>query len=247
MSPRVSPHNLVWVSELRLGRKFKSSLLPPRATMAPFKVYWWGQFLNGMLLCLTCACNQVVVKILNVMKNHLLAKDPDFEARTRMINEAHNLRLLSASRHPNFPVLLGFDTKSMPYHIITAFECWGNLRTFLQRRQDVESREQTVHLLRMLDDVACALSHLKELGLVHRCVNAENILVGDNFKCKLSGLHSLRRLTVETAEQGILMTKIFAEYRTLVHLHIKKQIRNCDFRPNQTKIQTTCKIHIIFL
>ena len=186
-----------------------------------------------------CACNQVIVKMLNVLKTHLLAEDPKFEARTRLINEAHNLRRLSASRHPNFPVLLGFDTKSMPYHIITGFECWGNLRKFLQRRRDVESRYQAVHLLRMLDGVVCALLHLEKLGLVHRCVNADNILVGDNFVCKLSGLHSLRRLTLETTEQGILFTKIFAEYRTRLHLHMRKQIRNFDFRPSQTKIQTT--------
>ena len=185
------------------------------------------------------AYNQVVVKMLIVKKNHLLLEDPQFEARTRLMYEAHNLCRLSASRHPNFPVLLGFDTKSMPYHIITAFECWGNFRTFLQRLRDVESRDQAVDLLWMLDDVVYALSHLEELGLVHRCVNAENILVGDNFVCKLSGLHSLRRLTLETAEQGILMTKIFAEYRTRVHLYIRKQIGNCDFRPSQTKIQTT--------
>ena len=232
MFPRVSPHNLLWVYVLWRGRNFESSLPPPRTTIACFKVNWYRRFLNGMQLCLTCARNQVVVKILKVMKDHLLAEDPNFEARTRLINEAYNLRLLSASRHPNFPVLLGFDSKSMPYHIITAFECWGNLRKFLQRRQDVESRDQAVHHLRMLDGVVCALSHLEKLGLVHRCVNAENILVGDNFVCKLSGLHSLRRLTLESTEQGILFTKIFAEYRTRVHLHIKKQIRNCDFRPN---------------
>ena len=177
--------------------------------------------------------------MLNVMKNHLLGEDPKFEARTRMMYEAHNLRRLGASSHPNFPVLLGFDTKSMPYHIITAFECWGNLRKFLQRRQDVESRDQALHLLKMLDGVVCALLHLEKLGLVHRCVNAENILVGDNFVCKLSGLHSLRRLTVETMEQGILLTEIFEDYRTGKNLHIRKQIRNCDFRRSEIKIQTT--------
>lgn len=158
-----------------------------------------------MQLCLTCACNQVVVKILNMMESDLLAEDPKFEARTRLINEAHNLRLLSASRHPNFPVLLGFDTRSIPYQIITAFECWGNLRKFLQRREDVESRDQAGQLLKMLDGIVCALSHLQKLGLVHRCVNAENILVGDNFVGKLSGLHSLRRLTPETTKQGIFV------------------------------------------
>ena len=186
-----------------------------------------------------CACYQVVVKMLNVMKNHLLGQDPEFEARRRLINEAHNLRRLSVSSHSNFPVLLGFDTKSMPYHIITAFECWGNLQKFVQLQRDMESRAQPVDLLKMLVGVVCALLHLEKLGLVHRCVNAENILVGDNFVCKLSGLHFLRLLSLEPTKQGILLTKIFAEYRFHVHLHIKKQIRNCDFGPNQTKVQTT--------
>ena len=183
-----------------------------------------------MQLSSMCACNQVVVKMLKVMKNHLLGEDPKFEARTRMMYEAHNLRRLGAFSHPNFPVLLGFDTKSMPYHIITAFECWGNLRKFLQLRQNVESRDQAVQLLRILDGVVYALLHLEGMRLVHRCVNAENILVGDNFVCKLSGLHSLRRLTVETMEQGSLFTEIFEDCRTGVHLHIRKQIGNCDFR-----------------
>ena len=70
----------------------------------------------------------------------------------------------------------------------------------------MESRDQAVHLLRMLDGVVCALLYLEKLGLVHRCVKAENILVGDTFVCKLSGLHSLRRLTLQTIEQGILFT-----------------------------------------
>ena len=103
----------------------------------------------------------------------------------------------------------------------------------------MESRDQALHLLKMLDGVVCALLHLEKLGLVHRCVNAENILVGDNFVCKLSGLHSLRRLTVETMEQGILLTEIFEDYRTGKNLHIRKQIRNCDFRRSEIKIQTT--------
>ena len=171
------------------------------------------------------------------MKNHLLGEDPKFEARRRLTNEAHNLRRMSVSSHPNFPVLLGFDTKSMPYHIITAFECWGNFRKFLQHRRDMESRDQPVRLLKMLEGVICALLHLGTMKLVHCCVNAENILVGDNFVCKLSGLHFLRHHTQEPTKQGILFANIFEEYRAQVHIHIRKsnKIRNCDFRPNQTK------------
>ena len=140
--------------------------------------------------------------MLNVKKNHLLANNPDFEARKRLINEAHNMRRLSESQHPNFPVLLGFDTINLPFHIITAFERWGNLRQFLRVRRDMETNVQPVDLLKLLNGICRALSHIEALGLVHRCVNAENILVGDNFECKLSGLHSLRPLTFEQGDQG---------------------------------------------
>ncbi|XP_068725930.1 uncharacterized protein [Montipora capricornis] len=147
---------------------------------------------------------KVAVKVLNVKKNHLLADNPDFEARRRLINEADNMRRLSESQHPNFPVLLGFDTINMPFHIITAFEKWGNLRQFLQLRRDMAPYVQPVDLLKMLTGICRALSHIEALGLVHRCVNAENILVGDNFECKLSGLHSLRPLTFEQSDQDSL-------------------------------------------
>ena len=156
------------------------------------------------------------------MKNHLLGEDPKFEARTRLMNEAHNLRLLSASSHPNFPVLLGFDTERMPYHIITAFECWGNLRNFLQQRRDMESRDQTVCLLKMLKGVICALLHLGTMKLVHCSVNAENILVGDNFVCKLSGLHFLRHHTQEPTKQGILFANIFGRIIVLKYISISE-------------------------
>ena len=147
--------------------------------------------------------------MLNVKKNHLLADNPDFEARRRLINEADNMRRLSESQHPNFPVLLGFDTINMPFHIITAFEKWGNLQEFLQLCRDMEPYVKPVDLLKMLIGICRALLHIEELGMVHRCVNAENILVGDNFACKLSGLHSLRPLlTFEQSDQGIALKHI---------------------------------------
>ena len=147
--------------------------------------------------------------MLNVKKNHLLANNPDFEARRRLINEADIMRRLSESQHPNFPVLLGFDTINLPFHIITAFEKWGNLRQFLQLRRDMEPYVQPVDLLKMLNGICRALSHIEALELVHRCVNAENILVGDTFECKLSGLHSLRPLTFEQSDQGNALKHMF--------------------------------------
>ncbi|XP_068726267.1 uncharacterized protein [Montipora capricornis] len=154
---------------------------------------WEGRFQRKM----------VAVKVLNVKKNHLLADNPDFKARRRLINEADNMRRLSESQHPNFPVLLGFDTINLPFHIITAFEKWGNLRQFLQLCRYKEQYVQQLDLRKMLIGICRALSRIEALELVHRCVKAENILVGDNFECKLSGLHSLRPLRIfEQSDQG---------------------------------------------
>ncbi|XP_068676830.1 uncharacterized protein [Montipora foliosa] len=164
---------------------------------------------------------KVAVKVLNVKKNHLLADNPDFEARRRLIYEADNMRQLSGSQHPNFPVLLGFDTTNMPFHIITAFEKWGKLQHFLHLRRDKEPYVQPVDLLKMLIGICRALSHIEALELVHRCVNAENILVGDNFVCKLSGLHSLRPLTFEQRDQANLL---YQGYTSLLSERIPQYI-----------------------
>ena len=133
-------------------------------------------------------------------KQHLLEDNPAFQARERLIREVYNMRQLNASRHPNFPVLLSYDTKSFPYHIITEFERWGNLLQFVRvsRERDLTPNQ----LLKMLMGISDALLYLEELGLVHRAVMAENVLVGDNFVCKLSGLHSLKQLTTGPSDLG---------------------------------------------
>ena len=89
------------------------------------------------------------------------------------------MRQLNASRHPNFPVLLAYDTKRLPYHIITAFE----------------ERDPPVNFSRLVEmffDISEAILYLEELGLVHRAVMAKNVLVGSQ-NCKLTGLHSTCR------------------------------------------------------
>lgn len=147
----------------------------------------------------------MAVKVLFVKKNHLLEEDPKFQARERLFREVHNMRRLNTSQHSNyFPVLLGYDTKSFPYHLITRFETWGDLLQFVQMSRESETHLKPVDLFKMLINISHALLHLEELGLVHRAVMAENVLVGDNYVCKLSGLHSLRQFTRGTSSQGIL-------------------------------------------
>ena len=74
------------------------------------------------------------------------------------------------------------------------------------------SREREPHLkptqlLKILGDVSGALLHLEEFGLVHRAVMAENVLVGENYVCKLTGLHTMCQLNRGSINQGILIVK----------------------------------------
>ena len=126
----------------------------------------------------------------------LLCRDKEI---TTLIREADCLRMLNESRHPNIRVLLGYDTKSLPYHIITAFEKFGNLLQFVRRSRENSPRLQPAgQLLRMLINIADALLYLEQLGLVHRAVMAANVLVGDSYVCKLSGMQSVQHLTSQS-------------------------------------------------
>ncbi len=138
---------------------------------------------------------KVAVKVLFVKKQHLLEENPTFYARESLIREADYLRLLNESRHPHFPVLLGFDTKSLPYHLITAFEKWGDLLQFVRKSRKSSPHLQPFQLLNMLIDIVDALLYLERSGLVHRAVMAANVLVGDGLVCKLSGMQYLQQLT----------------------------------------------------
>ena len=137
---------------------------------------------------------KVAVKVLFVEKQHLLEENPAFDARESLIREAHYLKLLNESRHPNIPVLLAYDTKSFPYHIITAFEKCGDLLQFVRKSRGSSSCLHLTHL-GMLINITDALLYIKSSGLVHRAVMAANVLVGDGYVCKLSGMQHLRQLT----------------------------------------------------
>ena len=145
------------------------------------------------------------MKILSVKRQHLLEKDSKFQSRNRerFIREAYNLKRLNASQHPNLPVLLGYNTETLPFHIITVYETWGDLLHFVRKSRQSIHHLQTIQLLKMLIDISEALLHLEESNLVHRAVMAENVLVGDSYVCKLSGFHALKQLTIgASTERG---------------------------------------------
>lgn len=143
---------------------------------------------------------EVVVKILHVTKQDILEDESQdqSETRDRLVREAYNLSRLRVQKHPHITVLLAYNTKSFPYHIITEFERYGNLLEFVRASREGNELLPTPLLLKMLLDVIEALMLLQSQGLVHRAVRAENVLVGDNYVCKLTGMHSLRQLQTES-------------------------------------------------
>ncbi|KAL9950624.1 hypothetical protein ACROYT_G043149 [Oculina patagonica] len=141
---------------------------------------------------------KVAVKILGVTKQDILEETPTVqtEAKKRLIAEAYNLWQLNSlpDRHPNIPVLLAYNTATLPYHIITEYEKHGNLLQLVRASRQVQVLPSTV-LYKIFIGITEGLLYLHEkLHLVHRVVMAENILVGDGYTCKLSGLHSLGML-----------------------------------------------------
>ena len=138
---------------------------------------------------------KVAVKVLLVKKQHLVEENSNIPGKESLKREVENLRQLKTERHRNLPVLLAFNTKTLPYHLITAFEKSGDLLQFLRRSRGRNPPLQPVQLIKMLLDITDALLFLEEKGLVHRAVMAENVLVGDNYICKLSGMQHLRQVT----------------------------------------------------
>ena len=122
-----------------------------------------------------------------------------FHARARLIRESCNMSQL---KHPNFPVLLGYDTKSLPYHLITEYERYRDMLQCVRNSRTTKSRLQPIHLFKLLIGITDALLHLEKLGFVHRAVMAENVLVGDDYVAKLSGLHALKQLRKGLSRQG---------------------------------------------
>lgn len=148
---------------------------------------------------------EVAVKVLAVSKKDLVEEETSTqsEAKKRLRAEAYNLWQLSNLRkHPNIPCLLAYNTTAFPHHIITSYEKYGNLLQFVRGSRERKPLSSAT-LYKMIIGVTEALLYLhQELNLVHRAVTAENILVGDGYFAKLSGMHSLGVLQHEINKEG---------------------------------------------
>ena len=162
---------------------------------------------------------KVAVKILAVTKQDIQEENPteQSKAKKRLIAEAYNLRQLNTlPQHPNIPRLFAYNTTTLPFHIITQYEKYGDLLQLVRTSREVQALSSSV-IYKMLISITEGLLYLQQkLYLVHRAVMAQNVLVGDGYTCKLSGLHSLGRLQHKRHRDGkINLTEIIT-----VHFHI---------------------------
>ena len=148
---------------------------------------------------------EVAVKVLAVTRKDLVEEETSTqsEVKKRLRAEAYNLWQLSNQRkHPNIPCLLAYNTTTLPHHIITAYEKYGNLLQFLRGSRERKPLSSAT-LYKIIIGVTEALLYLhQELNLVHRAITAENILVGDGYFPKLSGMHSLGVLQYGINQDG---------------------------------------------
>ncbi len=110
--------------------------------------------------------------------------------RKKWSEDRHNIELFEregkigmALHHPNLVDILAVsrDTITKQYYIVMEFVEGGNLRDFLTIRKKLEPAEA----LRILEDVAAALSYAFSRGLTHRDMKLTNILISSTGTAKV--------------------------------------------------------------
>ena len=99
--------------------------------------------------------------------------------------------LMKKLRHPKLIQLYAVCTKEEPIYIITELMKHGSLLEYL--RGDGRSLKLP-QLIDMGAQVASGMAYLEEKNYIHRDLGARNVLVGENFICKVANF-SLARLT----------------------------------------------------
>ena len=128
--------------------------------------------------------------VAKVMHPHLIQvnqKHANFEPILREITT------LSSLRHPSIVQFLGVHADESPIPIIVMEKLWKSLSSVLEERPN---KLPLLIKTQILYDVACGLKYLhgKKIPVVHRDLNAKNILLSKDFKAKIADLGQARAL-----------------------------------------------------
>lgn len=97
------------------------------------------------------------------------------EFRARFLQEA---RAVAALDHPNIIRIYAFDADEKGRHyLVMEYVTGGSLRGYLEDRYENREEINTLETLRLVQQVAAALEYAHQLGMVHRDVKPDNVLL----------------------------------------------------------------------
>ncbi|KAL5257664.1 hypothetical protein ACHWQZ_G012548 [Mnemiopsis leidyi] len=114
--------------------------------------------------------NAVAVKIISKTKT------PREYLRKFVPREVDALKKLSVHGHPNIAQMREFFETPKRVYLVTKLAMGGDLLTYINSRKCLN--EETSR--KMIAELLCALDHIHDLGIVHRDLKCENLLIGPN-------------------------------------------------------------------
>ncbi|XP_078603172.1 uncharacterized protein LOC144877142 [Branchiostoma floridae x Branchiostoma japonicum] len=122
----------------------------------------------------------------------------DFRREMTILTRIHEDR----EGHPNVVKLFGVVTKSEPQYILVEYASREDLRRYLWTLREHYKTTGNSKLLERLGfacDVACGLSELARLKIVHRDIAARNVVISDRKAAKISDFGLSRDVYVSSA------------------------------------------------
>ncbi|PRQ35832.1 putative dual-specificity kinase TKL-Pl-4 family [Rosa chinensis] len=131
----------------------------------------------------------VAIKILERPEN-----DPE-KAQIMEQQFQQEVKMLATLKHPNIVRFIGGCRKPMVWCIVTEYAKGGSVRQFLMRRQ---SRSVPLKLaVKQALDVARGMAYVHGLGLIHRDLKSDNLLIFSDKSIKIADF-GVARIEVQT-------------------------------------------------
>lgn len=131
----------------------------------------------------------VAIKLLERPEN-----DPD-KAQIMEQQFQQEVKMLATLKHPNIVRFIGACRKPMVWCIVTEYAKGGSVRQFLMKRQ---SRSVPLKLaVKQALDVARGMAYVHGLGLIHRDLKSDNLLIFGDKSIKIADF-GVARIEVQT-------------------------------------------------
>jgi len=107
--------------------------------------------------------------------------DPeDADIKKFLIRE---VQMLKGMRHPNIVQFIGLcPVSETEIQLVTEYVSQGNLRHILK---DTSIKLNWKKIIKIASDIACAMAYLHSRNVIFRDLKSKNILVEDNWRCKV--------------------------------------------------------------